>query len=125
MRAKKFLIAVCFGFLASTGAQFKTLAANPELGEVDIQAAKAEQPITLRDRLVVGLQARLKNEVALCNEVAVKVQLGLLPQRLVDETFFWARDRAAPARNGLQYRPIIYFQPAMKLRAKKIGVVLH
>jgi hypothetical protein len=74
--------------------------------------------------LVVGLQARLKSEVDFCNRVAVQVQLGKLPQRLVDETFFWARERAAPARNGLQYRPIIYFQPAMKLRAKKIGVEL-
>jgi hypothetical protein len=124
MRACKFLIAVCVGLLATDGAVFEALAANPEVGEFDVQPAKAEQPITLRDRLVVGLQARLKTEVAFCNSVAVQVQLGNLPQRLVDETFFWARERAAPPRNGLQYRPIIYFQPAMKLRAKKIGVEL-
>jgi hypothetical protein len=124
MRACKFLTAVCVGVFAVDSAVFDALAANPEIGVVNVQPAKAEQPITLRDRLVVGLKARLKNEVAFCNSVAVQVQLGKLPQRLVDETFFWARGRAAPPRNGLQYRPIVYFQPAMKLRAKKIGVEL-
>jgi hypothetical protein len=124
MRAYKFLIAVGVGLLATDGAVFDALAANPEVGELNVQQGTAEKPITLRDRLVVGLKARLKTEVDFCNAVAVQVQLGHLPQRLVDETFFWARDRAAPPRNGLQYRPIIFFQPAMKLRAKKIGVEL-
>jgi hypothetical protein len=123
MRAYKILIAICFGLPAAAGVVFSALAAN-ELAPLDIKAAGAGQQITLRDRLVVGLQARLKTEVNFCNEVAVQVQLGHLPQRIVDETFFWARERSTPARNGLRYRPIIYFQPAMKLRAKKIGVEL-
>ena len=124
MRAFKLLVAMCFGLLATDGDVFQLLAAGPELAPIDIKAAGAGQQVTLRDRLVVGLQARLKTEVNFCNAVAVQVQLGHLPQRIVDETFFWARERAAPARNGLQYRPIVYFQPAMKLRAKKIGVAL-
>jgi hypothetical protein len=124
MRAYKFFIAVCFGLLVADGAVFDALAANPELAPLDIKSAGAGQQVTLRDRLVVGLQARLKTEVNFCNAVAVQVQMGHLPQRIVDETFFWARERAAPARNGLQYRPIVYFQPALKLRAKKIGVEL-
>jgi hypothetical protein len=124
MRVCKILIAACIGLMATDGAMLEALAANSEVGELNVQQGTAEKPITLRDRLVVGLQARLKSEVDFCNRVAVQVQLGKLPQRLVDETFFWARERAAPARNGLQYRPIIYFQPAMKLRAKKIGVEL-
>ena len=28
--------------------------------------------------------------------------------------FFWARQRASSAVNGFQYRPIVYFQPAMR-----------
>jgi hypothetical protein len=124
MRAYKCLIIVFFGLLVADGGVFEALAANADLAPLDIKAAGAGQQVTLRDRLVVGLQARLKTEVNFCNAVAVQVQLGHLPQRIVDETFFWARERAAPARNGLQYRPIVYFQPAMKLRAKKLGIEL-
>jgi hypothetical protein len=52
------------------------------------------------------------------------VNHGLLPQRVVDETFFWARSRASVVRNGRTRRPIIYFQPAMAARAQRLGVEL-
>jgi len=124
MRAQRILIAICSGCFAIGVPMFSARAANDELATIDVKVAGAGQQVTLRDRLVVGLQARLKTEVNFCNSVAVQVQLGHLPQRLVDETFFWARERAAPPRNGLQYRPIVFFQPAMKLRAQKAGVAL-
>ncbi|HEY3394018.1 MAG TPA: hypothetical protein VGK58_15000 [Lacipirellulaceae bacterium] len=89
---------------------------------VALAPAKVQQPISLRDRLVVGLQARLKNEVAFVERVALRVRTGDLPQRIVDETFFWARARGRTLRNGRTRRPIIYFQPAMTARAKKLGV---
>jgi hypothetical protein len=91
---------------------------------VAIAPAKVQRPISLRDRLVVGLQARLKTEVAFVELVALRVRTGELPQRVVDETFFWARARGRTLRNGRTRRPIIYFQPAMKARAKKLGVEL-
>ncbi len=99
-------------------------AAAPEVEKVDVTPGKADQPISLRDRLVVGLQARLKSEVNFCEAVVTRVNTGQLPQRLVDETFFWARQRAAAARNGPNHRPIVYFQPAMKARASRIDVLL-
>jgi hypothetical protein len=95
-----------------------------EVAPVAIDPAKAQRPITLRDRLVVGLQARLKSEVEFIENVVFRVRTGQLPQRLVDETFFWARQRAADKRNSHARRAIIYFQPAMRLRAEKLNVPL-
>lgn len=99
-------------------------AAAPEVEKVDVTPGKASQPVSLRDRLVVGLQARLKSEVNFCEVVAIRVNTGQLPQRLVDETFFWARQRAAAVRTGPNHRPIIYFQPAMRARASRLNVIL-
>jgi hypothetical protein len=91
---------------------------------VALAPAKVQRPISLRDRLIVGLQARLKTEVAFVELVALRVRTGDLPQRIVDETFFWARARGRTLRNGRTRRPIIYFQLAMTARAKKLGVEL-
>ena len=73
--------------------------AADEVQKVDVTPAKPQRPVSLRDRLVVGLQARLKSEVAFVDAVVTNVQNGHLPQQQVDETFFWARQRAALARD--------------------------
>jgi hypothetical protein len=86
--------------------------------------AKPARPVSLRDRLVVGLRARLKSEIAFIDAVVLHVQSGRLPQRLVDQTFFWARERAAIVRHGRTRRPIVYFRPAMVARAKRLNVAL-
>ena len=91
-----------------------------ELAPVPRQSGTA----TLRDRLVYGLKARLPSEVAFVELVVVRVRTGRLPERLVNETFFWAREHSSMSDNGRPVRPIIYFQPALKLRAQKIGVPL-
>lgn len=111
------------GLLAIVGVALRSPAAN-EVEKVNISPGKAEQPISLRDRLVVGLQARLKTEVAFCNTVAIQVQLGHLPLRMVDETFLWARQRVQSPLNNYKYRPIVYFQPAMKARAARLHIAL-
>jgi hypothetical protein len=98
--------------------------AATEVQRVAVSPVNPRQPISLRDRLVVGLQARLKSEVEFVEDVASRVQSGDLPQRLVDETFFWARQRAAVRRQGRTRRPILFFQPAMRARADRIGVEL-
>jgi hypothetical protein len=95
-----------------------------EIEPIVIAPATSNRPITLRDRLVSGLRARLKSEIAFVDAVARAVRLGQIPQRLVDETFFWARHRAADPRFGRPRRPIIYFQPAMTMRAKRLGLEL-
>jgi hypothetical protein len=95
-----------------------------ETQRVAVAPGRAQQVVSLRDRLVVGLQARLKSEVAFVELVVTKVRIGKLPQHVVDETFFWARDRASINRNGRSRRPIIFFQPAMTARAKRLRVEL-
>jgi hypothetical protein len=115
------LAALLGTFVAVGGA---LAAQDNSVERVALAPAKIQRPISLRDRLVVGLQARLKTEVAFVELVALRVRTGDLPQRIVDETFFWARARGRTLRNGRTRRPIIYFQPAMTARAKKLGVEL-
>ncbi len=98
--------------------------AATETERVAVVPGRAQQVVSLRDRLVVGLQARMKSEVSFVELVVLKVNQGKLPQRLVDQTFFWARDRASISLNGSQRRPINFFQPAMTARAKRLRVVL-
>ncbi len=109
---------------AISGRIVQRATAADEVQKVDVTPAKPNQPITLRDRLVVGLQARLKSEVAFVDAVVTQVQAGHLPQQLVDETFFWARQRVALARDGRSHRPIVYFEPAMRARANLLHVSL-
>ena len=90
-----------------------------------LEQAVPGRPISLRDRLITGLKARLKSEVAFVDKIVARVNAGKLPQRLVDETFFWARDRALLSRRYPRLRrPIIYFQPAMIARAARLGITL-
>ncbi|MCC7474909.1 MAG: hypothetical protein IT425_05905 [Pirellulales bacterium] len=124
MRYKHSLAIASLLVVSLIGLALRSLAATDNGKVVGISPAKANQPISLRDRLVVGLQARLKSEVAFCEFIALKVNTGVLPQRIVDETFFWARQRAASPRNGNNYRPITYFLPAMRARAERLRIVL-
>jgi hypothetical protein len=123
MRPLRYIVIVFFGLVIFAEGLTQRMAAD-EVDPLVITPAKPDQPITLRDRLVVGLQARLKSEVDFCDNVADKVNTGALPQRLVDETFFWARQRAASIRNGHKYRPIVYFQPGLRARADKLHLSL-
>jgi hypothetical protein len=123
MRSLRYIAVALFGLAIFAEGLTHRIAAD-EVDPLVITPAKPDQPITLRDRLVVGLQARLKSEVDFCDNVADKVNTGALPQRLVDETFFWARQRAASIRNGHKYRPIVYFQPGLRARADKLHLSL-
>jgi hypothetical protein len=98
--------------------------AAAEVQPISVTPVRPHQTVSLRDRLVVGLKARLKSEVDFVELIALRVQTGHLPQRLVDETFFWARQRASVRRPGRSRRPILFFQPAMKLRAQRLGIEL-
>jgi hypothetical protein len=123
MRSTRFVAAFIFGLAIFMSSDALKIVAD-EVDPLVVTPAKPDQPITLRDRLVVGLQARLKSEVDFCDNVADKVNSGKLPQQLVDETFFWARQRAASIRNGHKYRPIVYFQPGLRARADKLHLSL-
>jgi hypothetical protein len=95
-----------------------------DVKRVNVSPARPQRTLSLRDRLVVGLQARRKSEVEFVELVALRVKTGHLPRRLVDTTFFWARQRASVKNRGRVRRPILFFQPAMRLRAERVGVPL-
>jgi hypothetical protein len=123
-RIRFLIVALATLSLAITGRIVQHAMAADEVQKVDVASAKPGRPISLRDRLIVGLQARLKSEVAFVDAVVTNVLNGHIPQRQVDETFFWARQRVALARDGRNHRPIIYFEPAMRARAKLLNVTL-
>lgn len=90
-----------------------------------VDPAKPGAQVKLRDRLVIGLKALSKSDLAFIDRVVARVNSGRLPQRMVDETFFWARQRAAIYTTaGKDRRPVIYFRPALTAQAKRIGVTL-
>jgi hypothetical protein len=98
------------------------LAAAGVWATVSTPPAESRQVANLRERLKFGLLAKIPSELEFIDRVVFLVDTGKLPERLVNQTFFWARDRASAPRAGRPRRPIIYFQPAMTDVAERIGV---
>ncbi|TWT88274.1 hypothetical protein Mal64_17530 [Pseudobythopirellula maris] len=78
---------------------------------------------TLRERLLYGLEASRPTELAFIDAVADTVDRGELPEKLVDRFFFWSRKRAERHTSGSR-RAIVYFQPALQIQAKKLGITI-
>ena len=89
----------------------------------NVGAAQGRQ-VDLRTQLTVGLKAFTPADRLFIDRVVLAVQQGRLPRQLVDTTFLWARDRAVRRSYSRQFRPMVYFQPALTLRARAIGVAL-
>lgn len=89
-------------------------------------SAQGEQgrQLSLADQLRVGLKVKTKADRGLIAAVVKAVEAGRLPRALVDSTFLWARERAKRRSKKRELRPIVYFQPALVLRAKKLGLKL-
>ncbi len=90
----------------------------------DQPANREGRQVTLKDQLRVGLKAETKADFAFIDLVVLKVNQGKLPRKLVDSTFLWARNRYKTHPTSNQLRPMVYFQPALVIRAKAIGVHL-
>ena len=88
---------------------------------VDAQAG-ASRTVSLKQRLTFGLQARRPSEKQFIDAVVDTVERGRLPVRLVDRTFFWARERAPKQAGKFARRPIIYFQPALTIQATRLRI---
>lgn len=73
----------------------------------------------LKDQLEKGLKARLPADFAFISKVVMLVEEEKLPLKTVKAVFQWARDRGA--KNNY---PFPYFQRALKIRAKKLGIVI-
>jgi hypothetical protein len=118
------LILLAATFLAPAALELHSLAQTLSDGS-KLEASRFQQPISLRDRLVVGLKAMSKSDLEYVDRVVASVNAGQLPLRMVDETFFWARKRVTPTiRGAKERRPIIYFRPVMTAQARRIGVEL-
>lgn len=73
----------------------------------------------LKDQLENGLKARRPQELAFISKVVTLVEQDKLPMPLVKAVFQWARERGAKTNY-----PFPYFERAIKIRAKKLGIIL-
>ena len=85
------------------------------------EAQTARTP-TLKERLTFGLLAAIPSELAFIDAVVDGVEEGRVPLKLVDRTFFWARDRTPQLRGEFVRRPIIYFQPALEIQLARLDI---
>lgn len=109
--------------IAAGGAAIRAQQSTGGVRPNDSRNSEGRQ-ISLRDQLRVGLKAVTKADFAFIDLIVQKVEAGVLPRKLVDSTFLWARRRVEAQRRQYYKRPMVYFQPAMVLRARAVGVKL-
>lgn len=81
--------------------------------------------VSLHDMLRVGLKAKTEADFAYIAEVVKLVDEGKLPREMVDSSFLYARYRYRTHPGSFKLRPMVYFQPSLTARAKKIGVIIE
>lgn len=86
--------------------------------------SSSHRQASLSDQLMVGLKAKTPEDRTFLNQVVQLVEQGTLPRRVVDSTFLWARSRSATRADRNPLRPMVYFRPALTLRARRLGIVL-
>ncbi len=99
------------------------------IGWLLVPAVVAQEPITtptieaniagLQQQLESGLKARRPQEFAFIKKVVTMVGNNQLPMDLVKSTFVWVRQK----REAREY-PFVYFQRALRERAKKLGITV-
>ncbi len=111
--AKSVRFALCCLVLLLSGFVFTTgrCQANDDQGSSGVETA------TLEQRLKFGLKARRPEEFEYLGKVVDFVEAGVLPQELVDQSFFWVR-KNKPNTNF----PFIYFEQVLRLQGKRAGV---
>jgi hypothetical protein len=77
----------------------------------------------LKERLLVGLRVKTEADREFIVRVVRLVDRQVLPLKLVDSTYFWARSKAARHRS-LANNPMVFFRPALISRAAKLGIRL-
>lgn len=73
--------------------------------------------VDLKRQLETGLYARRPEESAYIARVVRMVDRRQLPEELVISTFAWARKKRP--------YPLVYFERALRHRARKIGIVVE
>ena len=117
------LLAAVAGLIVTTA-----VSAQQPVKQTPIQASDKSdsegRQVSLFDQLRVGLKAKTADDIAFLQLVVQKVNAGVLPRKMVDATFLWARNRYKLRPTNHRLRPIVYFKPALQAQAKKIGVAL-
>jgi len=80
-------------------------------------ALHAVETADLKTTLEKGLRVRRPSEFQFIGTVVTAVDDDRLPRTIVIGTFDWARKRSLS-------RPFYYFQPAIRVRARRLGVTL-
>lgn len=121
MRRRGILLAVATAVFF--GATLRAQQPNIPVAPSDASNLQGRQ-ISLRDQLRTGLKAFTKEDFAFIDLVVLRVDQGVLPRSVVDSTFLWARKRVETTHPRYRKRPMVYFQPALVLRAKKLRITL-
>ena len=95
------------------------VADDADLGQVAFSNPLAVEVADLKDQLENGLKARLPADFAFISKVVMLVEDNKIPLKTVKAVFQWARNKGA--KNNY---PFPYFQRALKIRAKKLGIVI-
>ncbi|MEZ6100328.1 MAG: hypothetical protein R3E01_15270 [Pirellulaceae bacterium] len=77
--------------------------------------ASEKTKVTLQEQLESGLRARRPQEFAYIKRIVTLVEQGVLPRKLVLETFDWARQKH-------RKYPLPYFQFGLRKRAELLGI---
>ncbi|HIA20557.1 MAG TPA: hypothetical protein EYN03_00055 [Planctomycetes bacterium] len=113
-----------FMVLVLTGMSLSNLGLTEAADEPCFHPSGSSNPVAvevadLKDQLEKGLKARLPADFSFISKVVMLVENDKLPLKTVKAVFQWARDRGA--KNNY---PFPYFQRALKIRAKKLGIVI-
>jgi len=95
------------------------VADDADLGQIVSSNPLAVEVADLKEQLENGLKARLPADFAFISKVVMLVEDNKIPLKTVKAVFQWARNKGA--KNNY---PFPYFQRALKIRAKKLGIVI-
>jgi hypothetical protein len=97
-------------------------AGNPEASGAAVTVSSVVLVVEvgdLKDQLEKGLKARRPTDFAFLAKVILLVEMNKLPLPEVKAIFQWARKRGAKTNY-----PFPYFERALKIRAKKLGIII-
>lgn len=120
---RRWVVIATIACLAAGGARLAAQETGRPVRPSDPKGRGGRQ-ISLRDQLRVGLKAVTDADFAFIDLVVTRVNQNVLPKELVNSTFLYARKRVETRDGRYLKRPMVYFQPALVLRARALGVAL-
>jgi len=110
--------------LAMTVLLFTSQSASAQLTATRANIRGRLPTVTFKQRLQVGLRVKTASDAKFVDRVIELADNGTIPVALVDSTFFWARRKGYYRGGYAAQNPMVYFRPAMRLRARALGVTI-